>query len=94
MSFFDTGSRNVTQPAILAKVFRKVELRCSCWFRLFTLLIKAVTLFCCLLGYLSVRVDCVQDRVFPTLYSFACSLWGLLGDLNDLLEQVAFRVYM
>ena len=43
---------------------------------------------------LSVRADCVLDRVFPTLYSFACSLWGLLGDLNDLLEQVAFRVYM
>ena len=32
--------------------------------------------------------------MFPTLYSFACSLWGLLEDLNDLLEQVAFRVYM
>ena len=29
VSFFDTGSR-----AILAKVFHKVELRCSCWFRL------------------------------------------------------------
>ena len=33
VSFFDTGSR-----AILAKVFHKVELRCSCWFRLFTFL--------------------------------------------------------
>ena len=40
VSFFDTGSR-----AILAKVFHKVELRCSCWFRFFTFLIKAVTLF-------------------------------------------------
>ena len=92
--FFDTGSRIVTQPAILAKVFHKVELRCSCWFRLFTLLIKVVLCFCCLLRYLSVRVDCVLDRVFPTLHSFACSLWGLLGDFNDPLEQVAFRVYM
>ena len=33
VSFFDTGSR-----AILAKVFHKVELRCSCWFRFFTFL--------------------------------------------------------
>ena len=38
VSFFDTGLRIVTQPAILAKVFHKVELRCSCWFRLFTFL--------------------------------------------------------
>ena len=46
MSFFDTGSRIMTQPAILDKVFHKVELRCSCWFR-FSLpfLMKAVTLF-------------------------------------------------
>ena len=35
VSFFDTGSR-----AILAKVFHKVELRCSCWFRFFTFLNK------------------------------------------------------
>ena len=41
----DTGLRIVTQPAILATVFHKVELRYSCWFRLFTFLIKAVT-FC------------------------------------------------
>jgi len=38
VSFFDTGSRIMTQPAILGKVFHKVELRCSCWFRLFTFL--------------------------------------------------------
>ena len=79
--FFDTGLRIVTQPAILAKVFHKVELRYSCWFRLFTFLIKAVTLFffADLLGYLSVRADCVLDRVLPILYSFACRLWGLFG---------------
>ena len=39
----DTGLRIVTQPAILATVFHKVELRYSSWFRLFTFLIKAVT---------------------------------------------------
>ena len=33
VSFFDTCSR-----AILAKVFHKVELRCSCWFRFFIFL--------------------------------------------------------
>ena len=75
-----TGLRIVTQPAILAKVFHKVELRYSCWFRLFTFLIKAVTFcFFWLLGYLSVRADCVLDRVLPILYSFACRLWGLFG---------------
>ena len=38
VSLFDTGWRIVTQPAVLAKVFRKVELGCSCWFRFFTFL--------------------------------------------------------
>ena len=78
--FFDTGLRIVTQPAILAKVFHKVELRYSCWFRLFTFLNQGCNfVFCRLLGYLSVRGDCVPDRVLPILYSFACRLWGLFG---------------
>ena len=33
VSFFDTGSR-----AILGKIFHKVKLCCSCWFRFFTFL--------------------------------------------------------
>ena len=79
-TYCDTGLPIVTQPAILAKVFHKAELRYSCWFRLFTFLIKAVTFcFFCLLGYLSVRADCVLDRVLPILYSSACRLWGLFG---------------
>ena len=80
--FFDTGLRIVTQPAILAKVFHKVELRYSCWFRLLTFLIKAVT-FCFfrLLGYLGVRGDCVPDRVVAyfifVCLSFMGPFWGI-----------------
>ena len=76
--FFDTGLR--INLLFWPRFFHKVELRYSCWFRLLTFLIKAVT-FCFfrLLGYLGVRGDCVPDRVLPILYSFACRLWGLFG---------------
>ena len=34
---FDTGSCIGTQPTMLGQEFHKVELRCSCWFKFFTL---------------------------------------------------------
>ena len=74
MSFFDTGSRIMTQPAILGKVFHEVNCVVLVGLGYLPFLIKAVTLFLLMLGYLSVRTDCVLDRVLPTLYSFARSL--------------------
>ena len=45
MSFFDTGTRIVTQPGILAQVFHMDELRCSNGLRFLPFLFKAATSF-------------------------------------------------
>ena len=48
-----------------------------------------------MLGYLSVRADCVLDRVLPiNFYIRLHVVCGAFGGLNDLLEKVAFRTYM
>ena len=76
--FFDTGLR--INLLFWPRFFHKVELRYSCWFRLFTFQYQGCNfLFFLIVRLFSVRADCVLDRVLPILYSFACRLWGLFG---------------